>query len=101
VVLTWVYRNTGRSILLVAALHTAFNLASATEAAGFVVGAVAGVGVTFGGEHPAGRAGPPGFGERVTGIEPAWPASKAGRCRHVCADQRSVLVVQAARVTTM
>jgi hypothetical protein len=39
--------------------------------------------------------------ERVTGIEPARPAWKAGRCRHVCADQRSVLVVQAARVTTM
>jgi membrane protease YdiL (CAAX protease family) len=47
VVLTWVYRNTGRSVLLVAALHTAFNLASATEAPGFVVGAVAGMGGDF------------------------------------------------------
>jgi membrane protease YdiL (CAAX protease family) len=40
VVLTWVYRRTGRSVLLVAALHTAFNLASATEATGFAVGAM-------------------------------------------------------------
>jgi membrane protease YdiL (CAAX protease family) len=48
VVLTWAYRSTGRSILLVAALHTAFNLASATEATGFVVGAAASVVVIFG-----------------------------------------------------
>jgi membrane protease YdiL (CAAX protease family) len=48
VVLTWIYRKTGRSILLVAALHTAFNLASATEATGFVVGAIASAVVIFG-----------------------------------------------------
>jgi uncharacterized protein len=48
VVLTWIYRGSGRSILLVAALHTAFNLASATEATGFVVGAVASAVVIFG-----------------------------------------------------
>ena len=48
VVLTWAYQGTGRSILLVAALHTAFNLASATEATGFVVGAIASAVVIFG-----------------------------------------------------
>jgi uncharacterized protein len=48
VVLTWIYRGSGRSILLVAALHTAFNLASATEATGFVVGAIASAVVIFG-----------------------------------------------------
>jgi uncharacterized protein len=37
VVLTWLYRGSGRSILLVAAWHTAFNLTSATEATGDVV----------------------------------------------------------------
>ena len=41
VVLTWMYRSSGRSILLVAAWHTAFNLAVATEATGFVVGMLA------------------------------------------------------------
>jgi len=41
VVLTWMYRGTGRSILLVAAWHTAFNLASATEATGWAVGLLA------------------------------------------------------------
>ncbi|MGZ4657248.1 MAG: CPBP family intramembrane glutamic endopeptidase [Blastococcus sp.] len=48
VVLTWVYRNSGRSVLLVAALHTAFNLASATEATGFVVGMIASLVVIVG-----------------------------------------------------
>lgn len=41
VVLTWMYRDSGRSILLVAAWHTAFNLATATEATGFTVGMLA------------------------------------------------------------
>lgn len=40
VVLTWLYRGSGRSILLVAAWHTAFNLTSATEATGDVVAPV-------------------------------------------------------------
>jgi membrane protease YdiL (CAAX protease family) len=40
VVLTWIYRGTGRSILLAAAWHTAFNLTAATEATGAAVGAV-------------------------------------------------------------
>ena len=43
VVLTWMYRDSGRSILLVAAWHTAFNLATATEATGFTVGMLASV----------------------------------------------------------
>jgi membrane protease YdiL (CAAX protease family) len=42
-VLTWMYRDSGRSILLVAAWHTAFNLATATEATGFTVGMLASV----------------------------------------------------------
>ena len=41
VVLTWMYRESGRSILLVAAWHTAFNVATATEATGFTVGMLA------------------------------------------------------------
>jgi membrane protease YdiL (CAAX protease family) len=40
VVLTWLYREGRRSVLLVAAWHTAFNLTSATEATGAVVGTV-------------------------------------------------------------
>ena len=38
VVLTWLYREGHRSVLLVAAWHSAFNLTSATEATGAVVG---------------------------------------------------------------
>ena len=48
VVLTSAYLGTGRSILLVAALHTAFNLASATEATGLFVGAIASAVVILG-----------------------------------------------------
>ena len=40
VVLTWLYREGHRSVLLVAAWHTAFNLTSATEATGAVAGTV-------------------------------------------------------------
>jgi uncharacterized protein len=40
VVLTWLYREGHRSVLLVAAWHTAYNLTSATEATGAVVGTV-------------------------------------------------------------
>lgn len=40
VVLTWLYRGSGRSVLLVAAWHTAFNLTSATPAASGVVAAI-------------------------------------------------------------
>jgi membrane protease YdiL (CAAX protease family) len=43
VVLTWLYREGQRSVLLVAAWHTAFNLTSATEATGAVVGTVTSV----------------------------------------------------------
>jgi uncharacterized protein len=43
VVLTWLYREGQRSVLLVAAWHTAFNLTSATEATGAVTGAVTSV----------------------------------------------------------
>ena len=39
-VLTWPYREGHRSVLLVAAWHTAFNLTSATEATGAVAGTV-------------------------------------------------------------
>src|SRR5687767_146698 len=38
--------------------------------------------------------------KRVTGIEPAWPAWKAGRCRAVCAGQRLVVLSERVRVTT-
>ena len=37
VVLTWIYRGSGRSVLLVAAWHTAFNLTTATEGTGNLV----------------------------------------------------------------
>lgn len=37
IVLTWIYRGSGRSVLLVAAWHTAFNLTSATEGTGDLV----------------------------------------------------------------
>lgn len=40
VVLTWIYRGAGHSVLLAAAWHTAFNLTSATEATGDVVPAI-------------------------------------------------------------
>lgn len=40
VVLTWIYRGSGRSVLLVAAWHTAFNLTSATTATSDVVAPV-------------------------------------------------------------
>ncbi|MBW8750383.1 MAG: CPBP family intramembrane metalloprotease [Propionibacteriales bacterium] len=40
VVLTWLYREGHRSILLVAAWHTAYNFTSATDATGAVVGTV-------------------------------------------------------------
>jgi uncharacterized protein len=40
VVLTWLYRQGHRSVLLAAAWHTAFNMTSATEATGAVVGTV-------------------------------------------------------------
>ena len=40
VVLTWLYREGHRSVLLVAVWHTAFNLTSATEATGAVAGTV-------------------------------------------------------------
>lgn len=40
VVLAWIYVRTGRSILLVAAWHAAFNLTAATEATGNVVGVI-------------------------------------------------------------
>ncbi len=43
VVLTWLYREGRRSVLIVAAWHTAFNLTSATGATGAVVGAVTSV----------------------------------------------------------
>lgn len=43
VVLTFLYREAHRSILLVAAWHTAFNLISGTKATGIVVGAVSSV----------------------------------------------------------
>jgi membrane protease YdiL (CAAX protease family) len=43
VVLTWLYREGHRSILLVAAWHTSFNLASATEATGVIAGTVSSV----------------------------------------------------------
>ena len=43
VVLTYLYRQGGRSILLVAAWHTAYNLTSATKATGAVVGTVTSV----------------------------------------------------------
>jgi membrane protease YdiL (CAAX protease family) len=43
VVLTWLYREGHRSVLLVAAWHTAFNLTSATEATGAVLGTVTSV----------------------------------------------------------
>src|SRR3954447_4979695 len=45
VVLTYLYVKGGRSILFVAAWHTAFNLSSATEATGAVVGTVVSVAV--------------------------------------------------------
>jgi membrane protease YdiL (CAAX protease family) len=48
VVLTWIYRGTGNSILLAAAWHTAFNLTAATEATGAVVGAVTSTAVIIG-----------------------------------------------------
>jgi len=40
VVLTWLYRGAARSILLVAAWHTAFNFTSATSAAAGTVAAI-------------------------------------------------------------
>jgi membrane protease YdiL (CAAX protease family) len=40
VVLTWLYRGSGRSVLLVAAWHTAFNLTSATPVATGAVAAI-------------------------------------------------------------
>lgn len=40
IVLLWLYRETGRSILYVALWHTAFNFATATTAAAGVVAAV-------------------------------------------------------------
>jgi membrane protease YdiL (CAAX protease family) len=43
VVLAWLYREGHRSILLVATWHTAFNLASATQATGAITGAVTSV----------------------------------------------------------
>lgn len=43
VVLTWLYREGHRSVLLVAAWHTAFNLTSATGATGAVVGTITSV----------------------------------------------------------
>lgn len=43
VVLTFLYQRSRNSILLVAGWHTAYNLTSATEATGVVVGAVAGL----------------------------------------------------------
>jgi uncharacterized protein len=43
VVLTWLYREGHRSVLLVAAWHAAFNLTSATGATGAVVGTVTSV----------------------------------------------------------
>jgi CAAX protease family protein len=43
VVLAWLYREGHRSVLLVAAWHTAFNLVSATEATGAVAGTVTSV----------------------------------------------------------
>jgi membrane protease YdiL (CAAX protease family) len=43
VVLTWLYREGHRSVLLVAAWHTAFNLTSATAATGAVVGTITSV----------------------------------------------------------
>jgi membrane protease YdiL (CAAX protease family) len=43
VVLAWLYREGHRSVLLVAAWHTAFNLSSATEATGAVTGTVSSV----------------------------------------------------------
>jgi membrane protease YdiL (CAAX protease family) len=43
VVLTWLYREGHRSVLLVAAWHTAFNLSSGTKATGAVVGTVTSV----------------------------------------------------------
>lgn len=45
VVLTFLYRGSGHSVLLVAAWHTAYNLTSATEATGAVVGTVTSIGV--------------------------------------------------------
>jgi membrane protease YdiL (CAAX protease family) len=41
VVLTWIYRGSGRSVLLVAAWHTAFNLTTATEGTGTLVAPLA------------------------------------------------------------
>ena len=43
VVLAWLYREGRRSVLLVAAWHTAFNLVSATEATGAVAGTITSV----------------------------------------------------------
>lgn len=47
VVLTFLYREGRRSVLLVAAWHTAFNLISGTKATGMVVGTVSSVLVIF------------------------------------------------------
>ena len=41
VVLTWLYQSAGRSILIVALWHTAYNFTTATEAAGGITAAVA------------------------------------------------------------
>ena len=41
VVLTWLYQSAGRSILIVALWHTAYNFTTATEAAGGIAAAVA------------------------------------------------------------
>jgi hypothetical protein len=43
VVLAWLYREGQRSILLVAAWHSAFNFTSATQATGAVAGTVTSV----------------------------------------------------------
>jgi membrane protease YdiL (CAAX protease family) len=73
VVLTWLYRGSGRSILLVAAWHTVFNVASATEATAGTPAAVASTVVVVVAVGVAVRAG------RVTGrgsrAPRAWPST--------------------------